>query len=387
MGIDETGTYNKSWSLPLRKSNDGINNIDEWMFQSAWSLKTVPYMGIHGTYGGGGYVAEFTPDTIAALDKVNNLRSSNWLDNKTRGVFLEFTLFNPNVNLFSIVMILFEFTNIGQVFPFYQIFTSKLYHYSNGFEKFVSACEIFFLLFNVTFTYIEFKRLRKYGKRVYFRDFWNCVEILQICLSYTVIGLFFQRMVSINNVIDEYNQSNNSKFVNFYTVIYWDFILVCSIAFLVLIVILKFFKLLKFNKKMYILNDTLRYAEKNLKSFMFLLCLLVLAFSHFGLLMFGSYMGDYSTLYNSFITLFNFAMGESDYEGIIEANRVIGPVFYFSFIFGVVFTFMTIFIAIINFAIGESKQDQKRLKNDLEVVDYIYEKLSLIISSYANKFS
>ena len=46
---------------------------------------------------------------------VDTLANSRWLDKYTRAVFVEMALFNPNVNLFSMVTLLVEFPRTNAV--------------------------------------------------------------------------------------------------------------------------------------------------------------------------------------------------------------------------------------------------------------------------------
>ena len=48
--------------------------------------------------------------TIAKLDE---LAANDWLDVRTRAVFVEFTLYNANVNLYGSVIMLIEFLSTG----------------------------------------------------------------------------------------------------------------------------------------------------------------------------------------------------------------------------------------------------------------------------------
>lgn len=45
--------------------------------------------------------------------KFNELAETDWLDVHTRGLFVEFTLYNGNANLFGSVIMLVEFLSTG----------------------------------------------------------------------------------------------------------------------------------------------------------------------------------------------------------------------------------------------------------------------------------
>ena len=51
-------------------------------------------------YGGGGYVMNLGPDADTYNSVINHLKSNLWVDRGTRAVFVDFTLYNANVNLF-----------------------------------------------------------------------------------------------------------------------------------------------------------------------------------------------------------------------------------------------------------------------------------------------
>lgn len=48
------------------------------------------------------------------LSTLESLSRSRWLDSHTRAVFVEFSVYNANVNLFCIVTLLFETAAVGE---------------------------------------------------------------------------------------------------------------------------------------------------------------------------------------------------------------------------------------------------------------------------------
>ena len=86
----------------------------------------LPYSGIQATYGGGGYVADLGTSAYRANKQLNLLRNASWVDRYTRAVFLEFTLYNPNINLFAYVNYLFEMPATGGVLPFERVMSFQV---------------------------------------------------------------------------------------------------------------------------------------------------------------------------------------------------------------------------------------------------------------------
>lgn len=60
------------------------------------------------------------------------LRDHDWYDKYTRAIFIEFTVYNANVNLFSVVTLLVETPTFGGGVPSHLVHTFRLYQYSGG---------------------------------------------------------------------------------------------------------------------------------------------------------------------------------------------------------------------------------------------------------------
>jgi hypothetical protein len=74
-----------------------------WIYQSAKQLHGAEYWGRLAIYSGGGYVQDLADGYDAASAIIRNLQASDWLDRGARAVFIDFSLYNPNINLFCIV--------------------------------------------------------------------------------------------------------------------------------------------------------------------------------------------------------------------------------------------------------------------------------------------
>ncbi|KAK3597481.1 hypothetical protein CHS0354_041902 [Potamilus streckersoni] len=372
MGNEDTRNYNGSWLYPIKDGFPG--NSNRWTYQTSLKLKTLPFSGLHAIYSGGGFVTELPPHVSDQEAMLKTIKESDWIDDGTKGLFVEFTLYNPNVNMFSVVILLFEFTNVGRVFPFHKVFTTKLYHYTNGFEVFVAVCEVAFLIFTIGLTIVESKRLRQLGRKKYLDDIWNVVQILQITLSYSIIGVFFQRMVIIKFIMNEFTTSRGKKFINFYSAVTWDIILGYMSAFLVLIMIIKVLKLLRFSKRFFMLIDTLSVARTQLLHFGIVLLVLFLSFGLFAVLAFGKEENEFRHVWTCLMYLINFSLAMSEFSNILELHWILGPVFFCSFIVIIQWCFLTMFVAILNISIHKSKKNLKKKRNKFLLIQYMKRK-------------
>ena len=79
-------------------------------------LKTYVVVGSHGSYSGNGYVYEFRGRLNDLQSNLSQLHQLQWIDQRTRAVIIQFTLYNPNVQLFTSVIILTEFFSTSAIY-------------------------------------------------------------------------------------------------------------------------------------------------------------------------------------------------------------------------------------------------------------------------------
>ena len=86
-----------------------------------------PHWGLLSTYNGGGFHADLLGSGGQTEELFSELEHLGWIDKFTRAVFIEFTVVNAYVNLFSRVSLVVEFSNSGNTFSSYTITTFQLF--------------------------------------------------------------------------------------------------------------------------------------------------------------------------------------------------------------------------------------------------------------------
>jgi len=82
-----------------------------WTFSTSEELDGSKHPGILATYNGGGFVRNNGGGFVRNLGKkkseslaiIEDLKSKLWIDRATRAVFVDFTVYNANINLFCVV--------------------------------------------------------------------------------------------------------------------------------------------------------------------------------------------------------------------------------------------------------------------------------------------
>lgn len=116
----EERNFTRGWKLDNDSmTEEELERVDTaYRFHSMLELRGLPYWGVFSTYSGAGYVADLGTTRGKANSMLTQLKANDWVDVYTRAVILEYTTYNPNVNLFTYVLYVMEFPATGGVIPF-----------------------------------------------------------------------------------------------------------------------------------------------------------------------------------------------------------------------------------------------------------------------------
>lgn len=81
----------------------------------------------------------FRSDVMIQLEELQHL---DWINNHTRAVMVEFTLYNAPTGLFTSVVILLEIPSSGGAYPDHRIRSTHLYRYVTKLDNLVLAFEV-----------------------------------------------------------------------------------------------------------------------------------------------------------------------------------------------------------------------------------------------------
>uniref|UniRef100_A0A8I5R8N5 Polycystin-2 n=1 Tax=Papio anubis TaxID=9555 RepID=A0A8I5R8N5_PAPAN len=290
----------------------GPRNGTAWIYTSEKDLNGSSHWGIIATYSGAGYYLDLSRTREETAAQVASLKKNVWLDRGTRATFIDFSVYNANINLFCVVRLLVEFPATGGVIPSWQFQPLKLIRYVTTFDFFLAACEIIFCFFILYYVVEEILEIRIH-KLHYFRSFWNCLDVVIVVL----------------------------------------------------------FKFINFNRTMSQLSTTMSRCAKDLFGFAIMFFIIFLAYAQLAYLVFGTQVDDFSTFQECIFTQFRIILGDINFAEIEEANRVLGPIYFTTFVFFMFFILLNMFLAIINDTYSEVKSDLAQQKAEMELSDLI----------------
>ncbi|CAH1789327.1 unnamed protein product, partial [Owenia fusiformis] len=372
---EENKDFFPGWFTELTSNGTiGPSPIDAaYTYRDATDLKAVPYTGAMGTYGGGGYVQELGRSIRNAITIVRKIKQHDWIDYYTRAVFLELTIYNPNVNLFAFVEYCVEFPATGSTLPAPRITSFMIYEGIDSNSTLVLIAELVYAIYLIYITVVMVKQIRKQG-RSYFKQLWNLIDIFGLTTSYMAVCMFIGRMIYVRLVMREI-ADNKDKSVSFSELSLYDELFTALVGIIAFVVNIKFLRLLRFNPHIALLNMTMRCCAKDLAGFSVTLVIIFMAFASMGNIAFAAGSYGFSSFGRSVVMLYSMMLGKIDFDELKDSHKIIGPCFFISYMVFVFFIIVNIIVGIITE--GRSMAQQMKLDgyDDIQMVPFIIRKI------------
>uniref|UniRef100_A0A8B9R308 Polycystin-2 n=1 Tax=Anas platyrhynchos TaxID=8839 RepID=A0A8B9R308_ANAPL len=307
----------------------GLRNGTAWTYTNEKDLNGSSHWGLLATYSGAGYYQDLSRSREVTAVQIASLKNNLWLDRGTRAAFIDFSVYNANINLFCVV----RYTSLK-------------------------------LLVEFPATEIHIHRLH------YFRSLWNCLDIVIIVLSVAAIGISIYRTSTVDMLLKKLLEDQNS-FPNFEPLAYWQLQFNNIAAVTVFFVWIKLFKFVNFNRTMSQLSTTMSRCVKDVVGFAIMFFIIFLAYAQLAYLVFGTQIDDFSTFQDCIFTQFRIILGDFNFTEVEEANRILGPIYFTTFVFFMFFILLNMLLAIINDTYSEVKSDMAQQKAEMELSDLI----------------
>ncbi|XP_012560622.2 polycystin-2 isoform X1 [Hydra vulgaris] len=357
---------------PYSSGNEFKENIESFnqngIYHSEAEISGRSFSGQVSTYGGGGYIALLNTTNDDSNSTIQNLMKMRWINRGTRAVFIDFTVYNANINLFCVITLLFEFPATGGCMASATYRSLKLLRYVTDSDYFVMGCEYIFVVFILYYLIEELLEIQK-NKLSYFYDVWSIFDLLVLCIGIFCVAFNIYRTISVGKLLQDLLE-NQDQYANFGFLSEWQTRFNDFAAVGVFISWIKIFKFIKFNKTMSQLQSTLARGAKDIAAFAVIFMLVFLAYAQLGYLLFGCLVQDYSTILSCIYSLFRIILGDFTFSDLQNAQPTLGPIFFITFVFFVFFILFNMFVAIVNETYAEVKIEIALQKDEFQLGDY-----------------
>ncbi|CAF4053998.1 unnamed protein product, partial [Rotaria sordida] len=315
---EEKNSFQPGWINQTLSTDEQYSSsiIKVFKYSTSKELDTYISMGEYGIYSGNGYVYEFRGRLSDLQSNLSKLHQLGWIDEQTRAIFIQLTLYNPNVQLFTSVTFLTEFLSTSSIIPTARFEPINFYTFTSVVQL---ISTIIYMGFIIYLMIIEIRLLFRL-KLKYFHEFWSSL----------------------------FKHTNGYVYVNLQFIVYVNNLLTILLSFCCFFEIIKFVHLIRFNQRLLLFIQTLQYAGKELLSFSMMFSIVFMSFLWLFYLLFVSSISSCSSILGTAQMLFEMTLMKFDTYSLIEANAFLGPFCFVLFILLIVFICLNMFISIIN---------------------------------------
>ncbi|CAF0988120.1 unnamed protein product, partial [Brachionus calyciflorus] len=391
-GSNLTGKFNESF---IHKSSNLLNSY--------------PYIGLFTYYYGGGYVYDQFLKMNQTKQDLLNLQKLCWIDEQTRAIFIEFSLYNVNLNLFSYCTILFEILPTGNILRSSKFEPVILYEAESSIKYFLVIVNVFYFIFILFFMIKEIRSIIKIRSK-YFTMIWNYVEWIIFVISFAILAIYLYRQYAKEDLFKKIKE-NNKSFIRLQLLSYWNDVLGTLLGFLSFFGTLKFLKLLRTNRNIQMLMKTIRSCLNDLIQFSIVFGIVWISFVQLIYLIENDKTSDFSTLVKTLETTFTMILNNIPLTIYSGENYFFKTFICLTFYLILVFIMLNMFITLIteNYEKARNKiiqsesedilsnfllrkilklpnvfkkenvnyiEEPKNIKNNLELMDVTFIKLS-----------
>lgn len=381
-----------SWSNNSQTENHSDSIIDSFKYKSSIELDSYPYSGLYTDYFGGGYVHRIVLNDFDQIKlNLQTLQNLTWLDKYTRSLFIEFTLYNPNVNLFSYNIILFEFLPTGNLlnsFRFEPVSLSKLWDLTFVYSTsvFISILNLIYFIFTILFILNQVNRLNKlnWNFKKYILKIWNLIDLCLIVFSLSALSIHLFKVTYSTRIFQMLKYLSKEKFINLQNFSYLNQVYYICIGFCTTFGTIRMLKLLRFNKQIYIFMNLFKKCFQEIISFMAVFSIIWFSFVHIIHLFLSQNSLKYASFYKSMVTCFEMILGKFDLIPMLQVNPSIGMILYMAYILLVAIFLTNLFVVILDNRLHKIKSEPLKFDKEL-VFFYIKKKLFNLIEELKEK--
>ncbi|XP_023298662.2 polycystic kidney disease protein 1-like 3 [Lucilia cuprina] len=309
-----------------------------------------------------GYVALLARDHKNNDKILNYLKDHNWLDASTAAVFIDFTLYNADSNMFTICSILVEQTPFGDLVWQIRVDSAELLWNMNEITWWW-----WLLIIMYTFQLLQFCQvmvIRSWFMPGFFKSAWNWVDLVIVILNVILLIFVIIREYYVLYVMKTFVLANKLEYVDFRVACVFDYTATVTLGLLICLASIRIWKILQFSSIFRIFNRTLYTSTVPLISTVLVIHIFISAVGLAAQILNGSYTENFSRYLKSVTSIMSFSFGfnsRSSPNDLSHGGGVLGFILYLILMFVVAIFLINMFITLIcdHFSNAREERDQE----------------------------
>ncbi|KAJ1452893.1 Polycystin cation channel-domain-containing protein [Pelagophyceae sp. CCMP2097] len=280
-------------------------------------------------------------DKEQAVAAVAQLRKGTWLDRQTRALFVDFSLFQNDVDSITFVRLALTYSPTGQVTPEAKVSHARLRDLAFLFDRaadkgYFAAQFALYAFVLVRLAAVVRAAAYHHADWTYFHDAYNNFEVLNCALFVMALILRCEIWRRFSTAIDNFqNKAGDSAELALETymdlappwhVVIWYRRILAVNALLTMMTLLKYVRGIE--GKITLPIDVIGISLKRVASLSIVIGLLLSGYSIAFDLMYGYSVHDYRSFLSSLLTLSKAIFGDLVFDDFMQTNRYLGPALF-----------------------------------------------------------
>ncbi|KAK3748110.1 hypothetical protein RRG08_040591 [Elysia crispata] len=329
-----------------------------------------------------GYESTLFHNDKASQTILTDMKTSDWIDENTRHIVIDFSLVNLQAHIMSTYRIVFDYRRSALFWH------TKSYHFS--FERsgdtviYMMLAFIFFWSLSAQNIFKEAQTLYRVGILAFLQRLYTYIELLKVLLAILQGYVYIEKRISIGKLLKlislSYADRDHSQFVDFSEVAMLDHIFIVTGGALTCVCVFQIFDMLRMIRR---IRSFIKMVLSTMSVFYYPV-MMGGGFALLSTLLFGNTSTDFSTLTHSYLTVNQYLIKPpAIYHRLTDNHSYLGPAFVVVLGFSTIFIIVNFFIVFLNEAYSTIKK-QMRLDlykiQDKTKMEYLYDFLGIQIN-------
>ncbi|KAH8366643.1 hypothetical protein KR084_009524 [Drosophila pseudotakahashii] len=365
--------YMPDWQLPYRRLHYAEKY---WRIYEPWIPITVSFefldalimnfdhVGYLNSYPElSGYVSLLARSTANSMKVLDYLNEYHWLTLNTSAVFIDFTLYNADVNLFSICTLRVEKTPFGGLVPEVQVDSAKLL---DNVDQMPYTGLLALLIYVVVF--IQFSQtlaVKLWYEPRLLKSIWNRLDLFIFLVNVMVVVLVVLREALVANMMKKVEGASKMEFIDFRRPARLHQLTTITIGFLICITTLRLWRVMQFSSVFELFTRTLYLAWAAVVSTAIAILIFLMGFCFAAVTINGNNSVNFNNFLKSMVMCMCFTFGFSAQvkpADLFHGGRWLGMVLYGVLAFVIIVLLINVFVSLINdyFTVAKTVRDSEK---------------------------
>ncbi|XP_017055013.2 polycystic kidney disease 2-like 1 protein [Drosophila ficusphila] len=376
--------YMPDWQLPYRR----LYYADKyWRIYEPWIpirvsfefldglLMNFDHVGRLASYPElSGYVSLLARSTANSMKVLDYLHEYHWLTLNTSAVFIDFTLYNVDVNLFSICTLRLEKTPFGGTVPDVQVESAKLLEDVDQMPYTGLLALLIYVVVLIQFS--QSLALKLWYEPHLLKSIWNRLDLFICLLNVMVVVLVVLREALVASMMKKVEGASKMEFIDFRRPSRLHQLTTITVGFLICVTTLRLWRVMQFSSIFELFTRTLYLAWAAVASTAIAIMIFLMGFCFAVVTINGNNSDNFTNFVKSMVMCMCFSFGFSAQvkpSELFYGGKWLGMFLYGVLAFVIIVLLINVFVSLINdyFTVAKTIRDHSEKDHRINFFQFL----------------